>query len=303
MSSDLTFDTLNTIIDTLANGDPPDFATIQSVSQTCRHLLHICRQHLFSAIRLKLRIDGSDVAVDTSVWSGNCESTLCIGAANLAKLVASSPEITGYVRELVFYPHPSNSVDETLLPLLQKFDRLEKLHIRYQYYGGPWKGRESWDSLDEPLRVAIVELVHRQQHTLTHLYFDHYRDIPISIVYPLTCLHTFHLVESDVSLASVADPLVVCHPRPLQLKSLAFLVTRSTVDGILEGIRPNSGLPIFDLSQLETFSATISSSDTGDEGVPMDRLLPTMSQLKTLDISVERKSSFFTDLKNSDEKN
>jgi hypothetical protein len=295
MSVVLPFDVLHTVIEMLANDEPPAFETMRSVSQTCRYLLPVCRKHLFSAIWLKSRIYGSDVANQAHRRAGKFEATLHIGTTNLAKLIASSPEIAGYVRELVFYPHLSNWIDETILPLLQKFDRLQKLHIRHQRDKEPWKRFESWDSLDDALQVAMVNLIHQQRHTLTHLYFTDYLNIPMSIIHPLTCLHTFHLIDSNMSTAVIADPPAVCHPRPLRLQSLAFTVSYSAIKGLLEGIRPGVGLPFFDLSQLQTFAATTSSTGTMvDEAVPIIRLLGGMSQLTVLDISVQRKQPRFT---------
>ncbi|KAF8168926.1 hypothetical protein BJ912DRAFT_1067422 [Pholiota molesta] len=151
MSVVLPFDVLSTVIEMLANDGPPAFETMQSVSQTCRYLLPVSRKHLFSAIWLKSRIYGSDVANQAHgrPLNGKREATLHIGATNLAKLVASSPEIAGYVREFIFYPHPSSGVDETLLPLLRKFDRLEKLHIKFQpdITKDSSKMFENWDRL------------------------------------------------------------------------------------------------------------------------------------------------------------
>ncbi|KAF8168914.1 hypothetical protein BJ912DRAFT_1088111 [Pholiota molesta] len=68
---------------------------------TCRYLLPVCRKHLFSAIWLKSRIYGSDVANQAHHRAGKFEGTLHIGTTNLAKLVASSPEIAGYVRDVI----------------------------------------------------------------------------------------------------------------------------------------------------------------------------------------------------------
>jgi hypothetical protein len=284
MSVNLPFDVLHTIIEMLRKDEPPDFTTIQFVSQTCRSLLPVCRRHLFSAIWLKSRIDGADVANQIHARSGNLEPTLHIGATNLANLVASSPDIAGYVREFIFYPHASNSGDETLLSLLQKFDRLEKLHFRHHHDKEPWTRYQNWDDLHYSLQIAMEDLVHQQRRTLTYLFFTDHENIPISILHPLTCLHTFYLFDSTMYTDVIANPLA-----PLQLTSLGFTAGYSAVQSLFEGVRPGIGLSFLDLSQLRIFTATISSTRTVDEGVSIGRLLRGMSQLKKLDIYVRRK--------------
>jgi hypothetical protein len=279
MSVNLPFDVLHTIIEMLRNDENPDFATIQFFSQTCRSLLPVCRRHLFSAIWLKSRIDGADVANEIHARPGNLEPTLHIGATSLTNLVASSPDIAGYIREFVFYPHASNSGDETLLSLLQKFDRLEKLHFRH-HHNKRYDSYEDWDALDVSLQIAMEDLVYQQRRTLTHLFFTDHISIPISILHPLACLHTFYLFDSTMYTDVIADP-----PAPLQLTSFKFTAGYSAVQSLFEGVRPG----ILDLSQLQILTVTISSTRTVDEGVSIGRLLRGMSQLKKLEIYVRRK--------------
>ncbi|KAF8168925.1 hypothetical protein BJ912DRAFT_1067421 [Pholiota molesta] len=92
-----------------------------------------------------------------------------------------------------------------------------------------------------------------------------------------------------MSTAVIADPPVLCHPRPLRLEFLEFTMSESAIKGLLDGIRP-SRLPFFNLSQLREFIVRTSSPGTVDDGVRISRLLRGMSKLKNLVISAQQRS-------------
>ncbi|KAF9475035.1 hypothetical protein BDN70DRAFT_996695 [Pholiota conissans] len=289
---DLSFDVLQMVVDELGSEAPPDFATLETLSQTCRYLLPLCRRHIFFSVWPHTRIMGSNLrhpahASVTSEASNRCSKH--IGVENLSKLLESSPEIAGYIRELKLYPHPSNSDDDMLLQFLQRVDRLQKLIIAHFLFATPFFRFQNWGSLPSPLQEALFDLVRRQRYTLKHLVIADHTDIPMSIIFPSTCLHSLHLIDSYFSATAIAeDAHGIFHPRPLEMRTMAFTSGYHSVRSFFEGVRPGSGAPFFDLSGLRTFYAT--ASGTGDEALAIAKLVKGMAQLKTVNISCLRHS-------------
>jgi hypothetical protein len=128
----LPLDILLHIIDLLADEDDADIKSLQILSQACRSMVPLCRNHLFSSLCL----------VDD------------IKSLRFSNLLLKNPDIARYVRSLDYgfgIHNPVSDHDLNILDMLKIHSSLKSIAI-----SSPGL---DWNVLPEPIRSSLVSLI------------------------------------------------------------------------------------------------------------------------------------------------
>lgn len=229
----LPFETIETIIDTLAQDDPGSLS-LKACSLVCQGFLELCRKHIFASIT----IDCLAVAVPTPT------------SAAFVRLLSTTPQIADHIRELDWNILVEDFEDRSLPGILEKITKLQSLTIYWP------RGHLQWRTTS--LRAGILHLLHLP--TLIRLEICDSRDFVFIDLIPCINLREIRLDCTQVVEAENPFPLTLPN-NPLQLDRLLFGVESSAaISRIGTSLRPD-GRPIFNLAVLSCISLVLYNYD------------------------------------------
>ncbi|KAF8962871.1 hypothetical protein BDZ97DRAFT_1920203 [Flammula alnicola] len=267
---------------------------LSALSRTCRSLLPICRQHIFSTVSLRPRI--CDWSHYKPSRPDNDYEVPSIALQKMEDLLESNAGIADYVRTLYYHSHESNHEGPGVVQLLSKFNHIQKLVIMpfvdIMDYGDPdseedaddpYVGDESdpplnWKKLPLTLQEALERLIHLP--TLVALKFTKITGFPTYILLSCTSLRTL-----DISHSRILPISLTAHSpmdfTPIKLRDVALYPGAKSNAQILRSRRPD-GLPVFDFSGIQRLNITL---DKGNDVQQFRELMGGLQQLETLRIT------------------
>ncbi|KAF9477065.1 hypothetical protein BDN70DRAFT_862325 [Pholiota conissans] len=150
----LPHDVVETVIDILTQDDYPNFSSTKSCSLVCRDFLPICRKHIFASVGI-INLRRSVNPTPPYVYIHRTSSS------GFKILLATSPVIAGYIRDLKCCITAEDSEDGDLIAALKKITNLRSLTI-FDVIGPSFR---NWNT--SQFRHAVVRLF--RLHTFTDL--------------------------------------------------------------------------------------------------------------------------------------
>lgn len=214
----LPYDIFVSIIDELASQGC--YRSLRACSQTCRMLLHPCRVHLFST----MKIDKN--------------------AHQFAALLNGNSTIPHYIRYLTYQPSVLTADIANALLLLNKIQTFVLYDFHYP---------QGWDSLTPHIRHALIRLFSSPSITRISIYqSSHFPAVLLS-----SCSNLKHLIlRRQVSFTfPMCDTILDGHEPP---KLLSLDLSGATIPAVGEwhpfGQTRADGPPPLDLSHLQSLS-------------------------------------------------
>ncbi|KJA21707.1 hypothetical protein HYPSUDRAFT_67629 [Hypholoma sublateritium FD-334 SS-4] len=239
--------------------------TLQALSLTCKHMVPVCRRHLFSSIQL-------------SSYSSNpnCKKLLILLRENL--------EIASYVRKLTYCVKmlADEHEDGVLEVLLRHSTFLHSISLLANA-----NSPDAWNAQPEPTKTLLISLI--QLRTITHLHFRSFHGFfPYNQLSFCSGLRSLELqYMAPLLLGDISPVNVTASPQIPALQSLINNDAPYHALGILMDATkgPNALGPIIDFSCLQKADLTIHSRAQADR-IGELRLFETAKQLQELIIRV-----------------
>jgi hypothetical protein len=218
----LPMDILLYIIELLAGGDDGDMKTLQILSQACKSMVPLCRNHLFSSLQFR------------SKSSSECFSDL----------LSKNPDIACYVKSLIYriYYHVSDH-ELNVLDMLKKRSSLQSIEI-----SSPGL---DWNDLSESIRSSLVSLI--QLPTVTHLSILSIKQFPAMAL--SGCSNLIDLQLRDMKLAPPGVDLISRSKIPTPVS----LYIDETTSGVAAYLNSAGDEPIVDFSRLQKAKFVVKS--------------------------------------------
>ncbi|KAF9483063.1 hypothetical protein BDN70DRAFT_929559 [Pholiota conissans] len=249
MSTQLSTDILESIVDTLAPDDPNLRAT-KACSLVCHDFLAICRKRIFARIILNnpsvdpppsLRID----------WVQHGTT------ASFKRLLSFSPDLAQHVRELAVNLTAQDLKDTALVDIFKKINQLQALTLRCSRSSQSFLERIQFDWDNNPLRPGLLHLLHLP--TIVSFNLLAIENFLVSDLIP--CANLKQIRFSDLSISSAfpseSKPIIGSPIQPLSL----FGGTKSaSIFTEMYAMRCADGSPFFDFSGLTTLAYPMAES-------------------------------------------
>ena len=224
----LPLDVLLYIIDLLAVGDCGDFKSLQTLSQTCKSMVPLCRKHLFSSLAFGKGLNSIE---------------------RFSDLLSKNPDIARYVKTLLYNvieDYENNIHDHIIDCEMNIFNILNErsslLSIDLSSEGS------DWNDLPESIRSSLVFLI--QLPTVTHLTINRFKGFPTTAL--SGCSNLIDLQLRDLELAPNEVNHVIWRieiPTPV---SLDISKNASGLLALLNSTSLHLDGPIVDLTRLQT---------------------------------------------------
>ena len=226
----LPLDILLYIIDLLAGGDHEDIKSLQTLSQTCKSMVPLCRKHLFSFIYL-----GSELSL----------------VERFSDLLSKNPDIARYVKNLVYgvYSHIINHRLNTL-DILKERSSLQSIAVSSL-------GLRYWNDFPESIRSSLVSLI--ELPTVTHLYINGFKGFPATVL--SSCRNLIELELGHLEIASPEIDQVISRSKIPTPVSLYIGTDTFGLAALLNSSSLHPGGPIFDISHLQKAHFDVKSQD------------------------------------------
>ena len=230
MHPTLPLDILLYIIDLLAVGDHEDIKSLQTLSQTCKSMVPLCRKHLFSFLVL-----GSELSL----------------IERFSDLLSKNPDIARYVKNLVYgvYSHIINHRLNTL-DILKERSSLQSIAVSSL-------GLLHWNDFPESIRSSLVSLI--ELPTVTHLYINGFKGFPATVL--SSCRNLIELGLGDLEIASPEIDHVISRSKIPTPVSLYIGTDTFGLAAILNSSSLHPGGPILDISHLQEAHFIVKSRD------------------------------------------
>lgn len=244
-------DILISIIDELAFQGC--FESLRACSRTCRMLLHQCYTHLFSTITI-----------------------IHNNATQFAALLHQNPKIQGYVRELYYEPSISSEVLAKAFLLLSSVKTLS-LQGRC---GASATLCSKWCSLPPHMQHALGHLF--GSPSVTHIRIYHFTNVPAILLSSCSNLRHLDINRSTSFTSKACNTPLLAPPKPLSLNIAKAL--GPAMKKLLIGRRAD-GLPMLDLSSLQSLTTTIRMMHESADDRHLGQILRSTPKLEHLDIT------------------
>lgn len=233
-----------------------DYETLQAFSCTCKFMVPICRQYLFSSVRLS-----------------NSTSPEEIG---LTHFLSGSPDTTCRIKKLVYFFETSTPTPQDVLDIFKvmRSQSTSLQSISLSSYGWP-----NWNALREPTKSLLISLI--QLPTVTHLELGIIKHFPLVALSLCSGLTDFSVSTYPYEATSPHSDQIITRskiPSPVSLHIRGFY---SPISVLMRPPSSDAIDPIMDFSRLEKASFNICADS---EASQMAELLKTATQLRTLSI-------------------
>jgi hypothetical protein len=231
----LPLDILLYIIDLLADEDDGDIKSLQILSQACKSMVPLCRNHLFSSLCL----------VDD------------IKSERFSNLLLKNPDIARYVRSLDYafgIHNPVSEHDLNILDMLKKHSSLKSIAILSPGL--------DWNDLPEPIRSSLVSLI--QLPTVARIGIYSIKWFPAMVLSGCSNLIDLQLREVELAPPGVNQVVSRCRiPTPVSLY-IEQRIRGFTTMTLLNSTSLHTDGPIVDFSRLQRAEFDVESrSDFG----------------------------------------
>jgi hypothetical protein len=231
----LPLDILLYIIDLLADEDDGDIKSLQILSQACKSMVPLCRNHLFSSLCL----------VDD------------IKSERFSNLLLKNPDIARYVRSVDYgfgIHNPVSEHDLNILDMLKKHSSLKSIAILSPGL--------DWNDLPEPIRSSLVSLI--QLPTVARIGIYSIKWFPAMALSGCSNLIDLQLREVELAPPEVNQVVLRCKiPTPVSLYIEQRTCGLTTV-ALLNSTSLDTDGPIVDFSRLQRAVFDVESrSDLG----------------------------------------
>ena len=247
----LPLDILLYIIDLLAGGR--DIKSLRTLSQACKYMVPLCREHLFSSLNLYSELYSE----------------------RFSDLLSNNPDIARYARSLKYgvYNNPSSGHELNILDMLKKRSSLRSIEL--------WSlGNLGWNDLSESIRLSMLSLI--QLPTVTFLRIYTFKGFPATALAGCGNLIDLHLGELDLAPPEVNQAISRSKiPAPVSL----FINTDTYgLAALLNSAGLHAGGPIVDFSRLQKAEFHVESRDDIDQA---NELIKETTRLEYIKINGE----------------
>lgn len=187
-------------------------------------------------------------------------------APRFAALIKKNPTIKDYVRTLIYYP---TIASEDIADALISLDNIQTLVLV-----GSW----NWRSLTTHIQHAIIHLF--SSPSITHVDIRNLVSIPAILLSSCSNLKRLELHRHALLSSEACDIILKAPPKLLSLD-----IPTGLVDGLLNNLRPD-GLPLLDLSDLQSLSVWVQSRNHTQSVQQILRLTPDLNHLDLIGIAI-----------------
>ena len=231
MEPTLPLDILLSIIDLLGAGnDRNSIRSLQILSQTCKFMVPLCRKHLFSSLHL------------------DSDSSL----QRFGDLLSKNPDISRYVKSLIYIMHNFTSVHElNILELPRERSSLRSIKLLTPRY-------LDWNSFPESIRSSMLSLI--QLPTVTNLDITYFKGFPTTALSSCSNLISVQLGELRLDPHEVNQAIILRSNIPSSV-SLVISIRACDLAELVNLASLHAGGPIVDFSRVQKVMFDVISPD------------------------------------------